>query len=212
MLVEEIFKKAVSGYHAVNVSPIKEAVWEEVNSCIFENSGIEIYSKSDGSHISGCDIVCSLGRISNKSSKYNNKDMFNISSYRLTSTCTDKNPNCSDSINSEITRRNNFDYYSIICRKENIDSIVYDWIILPSDHKTVSHQQRKWLPVFGKRGNKSGEQVGWYNNNMSIKFSMSSQLWISINKKDIKDYIIASTTLVKKLPYNYIQINDMLNL
>ena len=64
------FKKCVKGYHLINSSSINETIWEDINAIIFSSSGIDIYSKSDGSHSSGMDINSSLGRISNKSAKY----------------------------------------------------------------------------------------------------------------------------------------------
>ena len=85
------FKKCVKGYHLINSSSINETIWEDINAIIFSSSGIDIYSKSDGSHSSGMDINSSLGRISNKSAKYaNNKKSIDISSYRLTTVCSEK--------------------------------------------------------------------------------------------------------------------------
>ena len=109
------FKKCIQGYHFVNTSPINETIWEDINAIIFVSSGINIYSKSDGSHSSGMDIHCSLGRISNKSAKYsNNKTYIDISSYRLTTICNEKNCGTPIDFITEINRRKNFDYYSFI--------------------------------------------------------------------------------------------------
>ena len=71
-IIDDNFKKCVKGYHLVNSSPINETVWEDINELVFSSSKIEVYSKSDGSHSSGMDIDCSLGKISNKSTKYSN--------------------------------------------------------------------------------------------------------------------------------------------
>ena len=94
-LINVNFEKCVKGYHLINSSPINETIWEDINAIIFSSLGIDIYSKSDGSHSSGMDINCSLGRISNKSAKYsNNKKSIDISSYRLTTVCSEKNVEC----------------------------------------------------------------------------------------------------------------------
>jgi hypothetical protein len=67
VLFGDNFKKGITGYHYINSTPVNETVWEDINSLIFSKSNIEIYSKSDGSHLSGMDIHSSFGRISNKS-------------------------------------------------------------------------------------------------------------------------------------------------
>ena len=91
-LINVNFEKCVKGYHLINSSPINETIWEDINATILSSLRINIYSKSDGSHSSGMDINCSLGRISNKSAKYsNNKKSIDISSYRLTTVCSEKN-------------------------------------------------------------------------------------------------------------------------
>jgi Ser-tRNA(Ala) deacylase AlaX len=65
------------------------------------------------------DINCSLGRISNKSAKYsNNKKSIDISSYRLTTVCSEKKCGTPTEIIEEINKRKNFDYYSFIVRDE----------------------------------------------------------------------------------------------
>jgi hypothetical protein len=50
--IDDNFKKCVFGYHLINSSPINETVWEDINSLVFSSSGIEVYKKSDGSHLS----------------------------------------------------------------------------------------------------------------------------------------------------------------
>ena len=47
---------------------------------------------------------------------------------------------------------------------------------------------------------------------MSIAFSMSSQLWMHIEMTDeIKKFVIASCTVLKKTKYNYIELIDKIN-
>jgi hypothetical protein len=219
-LIDANFKKCVKGYHLLNSSPINETIWEDINTLIFQSLGIEVYSKSDGSHSSGMDISSSLGNISNKSAKYAaNKKSIDISSYRLTTCCSEKVCGTPSEIIQEINRRKNFDYYSFIVRDEteNIDQITYDWLLIPSNHPTLNPETYTWSPIFGKRGKNKGAQVGWGTNEingckMTITFSMSSQLWIHIEMTDdIKKFIVATATTDKKTKYNYIDIVDKLN-
>ena len=149
------FKKAVTGYHYINSNPINETTWEDLNSLIFLKSNIEIYSKSDGSHLSGMDIHSSFGRISNKSSKYScNKRKFYISSYRLTTVCSEKMCGDISCIIDEINKRKNFDYYSFIIRDENCDNkiIHYDWLMIKAEHYLLDPSSYTWEPTIGKRG------------------------------------------------------------
>ena len=83
-LLEENFKKCVKGYHLINSSPIIEKIWEDINANLFTSVGIDVHSKSNGSHAPGMDIQCSLGGISNKSGKYSNgKQKIDISGGQL---------------------------------------------------------------------------------------------------------------------------------
>ena len=213
------FKKCVQGYHLINSSPINETIWEDINATIFVSLGIDVYSKSDGSHSSGMDINCSLGRISNKSAKYvNNKKSIDISSYRLTTVCSEKKCGTPTEIIEEINKRKNFDYYSFILRDEsNKENISYDWLLIPSNYLILDPSSYTWEPTIGKRGKNKDTQVGWRTNEnngckMSITFSMSSQLWIHIEMtEEIKKFIIANAIVKNKPKYNYIELSDKLN-
>ena len=220
-LFDEKFNKCVIGYHLINSSPINETIWEDLNSLIFTSVGINVFSKSDGSHLSGMDIDSSIGRISNKSAKYApNKRSIDISSYRLTTVCSEKNCGVPSDIIQEINSRKNFEYYSFIIRDESAsatDNIIgYDWLLIPSNYLVLDPASYSWQPSIGKRGKNKDSQVGWTTNEingckMSITFSMSSQLWIHITMtEDIKKFIVASTTVSNKPKYNYIQLPDML--
>jgi len=217
-LIQEKFKKCITGYHLLNASPINETMWEDLNSLIFSSVGIEVYSKSDGSHLSGMDIDCSLGKISNKSAKYaTNQKSIDISSYRLTTVCSEKMCGTPSDIITEINRRKNFDYYSFIVRDEsNKETIQYDWFFIPSNYIGLDPSSYTWEPAMGKRGKKIDTQIGWKTNEvggcrMSITFSMSSQLWIHLEMtEDIKKYILATTQVTKKPLYNYIDLVDKL--
>jgi hypothetical protein len=214
-LIQTHFQKCVKGYHLINSSVINETIWEDINVLVFASLGIEIVSKSDGSHLSGMDINCSLGRISNKSAKYNN-GCIDISSYRLTNVCSDKNVGTVKDILQEINKRKNFDYYSFIVREEKRGLIHYDWYLIPSDYTPLNPSSYTWKPTIGKRGKGVGAQVGWNTDEidgckMSISFSMSSQLWIHLKVTDaLKQFIIASTEVSNQPKYNYMQIADLL--
>ena len=215
------FNKCVHGYHLVNVSSINETVWEDINALVFTSVGIEVFSKSDGSHSPGMDIQSSIGGLSNKSAKYSkNNKSFDISSYRLTTVCDGKNCGTPAAIIEEINSRKNFTYYSFMVRDElSVEgSITYDWILIPSDHPLLNPALYTWEPTVGKRGKGKDVQVGWNTNvvngcSMKISFSMSSQLWMHIEMtEELKKYVIASSTVSNKPTFNYIQLFDKENL
>lgn len=215
--MNENFGKCIKGYHLINMSPINETVWEEINALIFVQSGIEVHSKSEGGHLSGMDISSSMGNISNKSAKYSrNRASIDISSYRLTTVCSEKNCGNVQSIVDEINKRKNFDYYSLIIRDETTcnQSIHYDWLLVPSDYNVLDPAEYEWVPTIGKRGKNKDMQVGWHTNEingckMSITFSMSSQLWVHIDMTgEIKKYIIASAKADQVPKYNYMQLYE----
>jgi hypothetical protein len=218
-VINSNFNKCVEGYHLINSSAINETIWEDINATVFSVSGIEIYSKSDGSHLSGMDINCSLGGISNKSAKYsNNKKSIDISSYRLTTVCSEKKCGTPIEIIEEINKRKNFDYYSFIVRDETDSNLIhYDWLLIPSNYLVLDPTSYNWEPTIGKRGKNKDTQVGWHTNEingckMSITFSMSSQLWIHIEMtEEIKKFIIASAVGEKRSKYNYIDLLNKLN-
>jgi hypothetical protein len=216
-VIKANFIKCVTGYHLCNSSPINETIWEDLNSIVFSSVGIEVYSQSDGSHLSGMDINCSLGGISNKSAKYaSNRKSIDISSYRLTTVCSEKTCGIPSEIVQEINKRKNFTYYSFIVRDETSDSVSYDWLLIPSNYICLDPASYTWVPTIGKRGKNKDAQVGWNTNEingckMSITFSMSSQLWIHIEMtEEIKQFIIASATVSNKPKYNYIELVDKL--
>jgi hypothetical protein len=218
-LLEENFKKCVKGYHLINSSPIIEKIWEDINANLFTSVGIDVHSKSNGSHAPGMDIQCSLGGISNKSGKYSNgKQKIDISSYRLTTVCNSKKYGTPEEIIQEINKRKNFDYYSFIIRDESYenDLISYDWLLIPSNYLVLDPSSYTWEPMIGKRGKNKDEQIGWTTNEingckMGITFSMSSQLWIHINMtEEFKKFIIATTVVTNKPCFTYIEIVDKL--
>ena len=202
----ENFTKAVKGYHLLNDTPIKEARWEDVNATILEASGFPVVSQN-GSHVSGADLTCSFGSLSNKSMKYSNG--FDMSSYRLTSVTSAGSYGTAEEIIAEIQKRKNFQYYSMIIRKE-LETIDYDWYLIPADHPTLDPASYQWLPMMGKTGKNKDKVIGWETNSlngpyMTITFSMSSQLWVHIANVDLEEYKMGSASSVPR-KYNYIQL------
>lgn len=215
------FNKCVKGYHLINASPINETIWETINSEILEKSGCKVLNISNGSHTSGRDIICDLGGLSNKSAKYdkskkNPKSKFSISSFRLTTVCSDKDCGNIEKIINEINSKKNYDYYSLMVRNENKDEIEYDWYLIPSDHPSFNPESYKWSPMYGQIGKKKDEQIGWKTNEvngskMSISFVLSSQLWLSIAvTDDLRKFIISSCKVNTTKPlFNYSEIYEM---
>lgn len=210
------FVKCVNGYHLINDDPIKETPWEDINAQILVASGCTIDSQSNGSHKSGADISCSIGALSNKSTQYDTGNgSFKLSSYRLSSVCSDKMPGKIDDIIAEINRRKNFKYYSIIVREDLEKEIRYDWYLLPSACPQLDPASYNWAPKYGKLGKNKGAITGWATDtiegsSMSITFSMSSQLWLDIVITDhMKKFIIASAKVTKGRKLNYMQLYDM---
>ncbi len=212
------FNKCVKGYHLINDDPIKETPWEDINAIILNTSGCSVNSQSKGSHKPGGDLACSLGGFSNKSTQYDlgNKS-FKISSYRLTTVCSDKTPGNIEEIITEINRRKDFNFYSIIVREDTNKEILYDWFLIPSDFPSLNPTSYKWHPKAGKIGKNKGAITGWETDtlngsSMSITFSMSSQLWIDINiTEEMKKFMISSCKINRGRKYNYIELYEKHN-
>lgn len=210
------FPKCVAGYHMLNTAPIKEGVWEEINTQIFSATGCAVTSTASGGHASGADIVCALGSLSNKSVQYADAagSRFEISSYRLTTVCSDAKPGDPAAIIAEIKRRDNFDYYSIIAR--NKAGTAYDWYLIPKSVAALDAGAYTWEPMLGSRGANAGKQVGWRTNtidgcSMTITFSMSSQLWIKCGSLDaFKPYVVASAPVPVCKKMTYIELAELL--
>ncbi len=209
------FSKCVKGYHLVNDDPIKESPWEDINAIVLNASGCSVNSKSNGSHQSGGDLSCSLGEFSNKSTQYESGNKsFKISSYRLTTVCSDKTPGNIEDIIAEINIRKNFTFYSIIVRQDTETHILYEWYLIPSDFPALNPASYKWHAKLGKKGKNKDAITGWETNelngsSMSITFSMSSQLWIHLSiTDDMKKFIIGSCCVNRGRKYNYIQLYE----
>ena len=203
--VSQKFQKEVQGYHLLCEAPVKEALWEEINknvaSCV-----CNVTDQAKGNHASGVDMQFDNCGISMKSAKLD-KTKISISSYRLTTVCSDKNPGEPVEILKEINNRDSsFQYYSILLRQELKDDILqYHWCFIPKSSPLFKIVETDFKPKIGKTGKNKGTQVGWETKYMSISFSMSSQLWIHFTFDDIKQYIISSITVDnsnKKLSYS----------
>jgi len=209
------FAKCVRGYHLLNDDPIKETPWEDINAIVLAASGCPVVAASHGSHKPGSDLTSSLGGFSNKSTQYG-KGSFSISSYRLTTVCSDKDPGSPAAILAEIGRRKDFDYYSIIVRSQTKGSseISYDWYLVPSDHPAVNPAAYTWKPKIGVRGRNKGAVVGWETDvragsSMSITFSMSSQLWMDVAvTEELKTFIVGSCKVSGGRKYTYIHLAE----
>ena len=157
-----------------------------------------ICDQANGNHFSGKDNKIDNWNISNKSVKID-KGKVSISSYRLTTVCSNSNLGNIQDILNEINKRDkSYDYYSMIAR-ESGEKIVYKWYIIPKNFKLVNPNKQNWVPKFGKQGPKKGLQNGWKSENMEIVYSMSSQLWIYINIEDIEKYKIHEIIVDKKI-------------
>ena len=199
----------------MNDAPIKETTWEDINAQVLSASGCIINSQSNGSHKPGADLSCSLGAFSNKSTQYETgNNSFEVSSYRLTTVCSDKTPGKIENIIAQINSKKNFKFYSIIVRDEKDNEIQYDWYLIPSDYPQFNPSLYKWTPKIGKQGKNKGSMIGWETDtidgsNMDITFSMSSQLWVYIAiTEEIKKCLIASCKVNKGRKLNYIKLYD----
>jgi len=209
------FIKCVKGYHLINDDPIKETPWEDINAIILNASGCTVNSQSNGSHMSGGDLSCSLGGFSNKSTQYDiGNNSFRISSYRLTTVCSDKTPGKIEEIITEINSRKNFAFYSIIVRNDTDKQLLYDWYLIPSDFPVLNPASYTWHPKVGKIGKNKGAKTGWETDllngsRMSITFSMSSQLWIDVTiTEEMKQFIVGSCCVTRGRKYNYIELYE----
>ena len=209
------FAKCVKGYHLINDDPIKETPWEDINAIVLNASGCDVNTQSNGSHKPGADLHCSLGGFSNKSTQYEKcNSFFQISSYRLTTVCSEKTPGDAPDIIAEINNRKNFSYYSIIVREDRMHEILYDWYLIPSDFPALNPACYNWRPKIGKRGKNKDAITGWETDqqngsSMSITFSMSSQLWMNVAiTEELKGFIVGSCIVNRGRKYNYIQLYE----
>ena len=208
--LNQTFYKVIKGYHMINKAPIKESVWEEINCDIVRDLCI-ITDEANGSHAPGKDNSFDDIGYSNKSAKTDGNNI-SISSYRLTSVCSDSDNGSSEDIVKEIEKRDeSFQYYSILVRNEKKNEIIeYMWYIIPKDYYIFKIDKLKQKT--GKKGKKKNKIVGWESEYCDITFSMSSQLWYNFNITDIEKYKVCATEIDNsKSKINYSQIFDSFN-
>ena len=202
-IIKSRFENEISGFHILHSTPIKENVWEELNRNIVEGICSVHYNKI-GNHVSGKDNTFDMWTISNKTAKIQ-KNMVNISSYRLTNTCSEKRIACEKDIINEVEKRDeSFDYYSILIRKEDNTTITYSWYIIPKSYYVFKIQSGSLKPKYGKRNHNKDTIIGWESKFCNIVFSMSSQLWYKFDIELIEKYKIHSVKIVNnntKLKY-----------
>jgi hypothetical protein len=184
------FADSLRGYHLINTDPVKEHIWEAINTEILEAASLKV-DRRPGSHKSGKDIVSDLGSFSNKTAKYKG-DILPISSYRLTKFFSAGNVQM-DSIVSEINKRKNFGYYSIIARAEDGNKITYEWYIIDANHRLLNPGSYRWEKSLGRNGIETGWKTDIVEGSfMTITHSMSSQLWIHLKPSpEMKRNIVA---------------------
>ena len=210
--VSKVFSNEFNGYHLICEAPVKEALWEEINKNIV-STFCNVSDEAKGNHKSGKDMQFDKYGISIKSSKIE-RGKISISSYRLTTICSDKNPGNPEDIVNEIKKRDSsYEYYSILAREElENNSIHYYWLLIPKNTKVFEIKLSNIRPKIGKFGKNKDNQVGWETDNSSIVFSMSSQLWFNFNFESIKKYIIADVIVDNsKKKKTYSEIFNILN-
>ena len=211
------FVDNIKGFHLLNKTPIKEAVWEDLNVDIVKHK-CSVTDFANGNHKSGKDNRFNNWNISNKTCKIDDNDKINISSYRLTRVCNHNNFGEKDNIIKEIDKRDSsFDYYSILGRKEfysnnNLDYIKYYWFIIPKDYYVFNIKKNNMKLKKGKITRNKGKTVGWEGTYFDITFSMSSQLWFHFHLDDIKKFIIATVDVqINKSVLTYSEIYNLRN-
>ena len=217
--LSEDLKKQIYGFHIINNSPIIGLTWERINYNIFKNSDIEIHEITNGNHVSGIDLKTCIGDFSNKTCKeytLNKNNYLKLSSYRLSSLCNNKNLGDINKILYEIKKRNDsFNYYSVLSRKEYFleDKFIlnYKWYLIPKDYYYLDPYNYDWSYNIKKETcpiTLKDNIIGYKTNNlddgnsMNISFSMSSQLWMTINTDGLGDYLISDLDIIPDSIYN----------
>ena len=208
--ISTLFAKSIHGWHRLNLGPLKESVWEEVNSSVFTKAGYKVLYESKGSHKSGCDLEFEgIGRLSNKTVLIDHLCQFVMSSYRLGKLCSFDNVGNIDEITEAIKEKSDYDFYSILARtymdqKGNVlknnktepTKIRYDMLLVPKDYPLLNPENYTWEHKYGKKV--KTKIMAWQSNvingcSMEIQFGTSSQLWITIDYKLLSQFIVAST-------------------
>lgn len=211
------FKSELSGYHAINSPPVKEAVWEQILKNVLSHK-CTISDTAEGDHVSGKDMIANGCGLSAKTTKMKNKKSLRVSSYRLTTVCSDSNPGVPMDILEEIQKRDSsFEFYALLNRLEYTsiggeNMIHYKMYLIPRNASFFDVSETDFKPIVGKKGKKKDTQIGWSAKNFSISFPMSSQLWISLDIDDITPYMICECTINNSLSkMSYTDVAQMMN-
>lgn len=204
-----MFEKTIKGWHTMNRFPIKEKSWEDINAQVIEIIG-KIEGLDAGSHLSGKDMKYLHWGLSNKTIKSEDSKIA-ISSYRLTKVCKSGNPGDIINILEEINNRSsNYDFYSLLLRDNDEGKICYEWYIIPKNFFILNPNLAEWRHMEGKISRNRNEITGWEgtinnNNVFKIQFSMSSQFWITFDKKKVSRFLITKididTNEIPRLSY-----------
>jgi hypothetical protein len=196
---EKTFQKTVRGYHLLNKAPIKEIVWENLFARISQIEGAETEHKA-GNHLPGSDVKIqdidtdNMTSFSCKSCKIE-RNYMKVSSYRMTKCNT-----IDDFIDEIDVKRANYNFYSLLARKENkknneIVSIDYYLYIIPA--KLIKASTLQWRIQTNKHTQKITSWVTERKNgvSMSIQKSMSNQLWIELSLDFFAPYLVHSQSV-----------------
>jgi len=202
----------IKGYHVINEAPIKEAVWENILTQALKRSAIP-FTWNCGGHQSGADVVIndSVG-ISCKSCK-DSKTHLKISSYRMT-----KCNSPADFVQCIDHDRANFAFYGIITRAEDPEHTTYAIYMIPSE--LVKAGDLEWTEVMNRNKTAVNKTAvtEWKSNTvdgvqMSVKKSMSNQLWITLTKERFREYCIVQDISVPRHKHiDYASIVSILDL
>lgn len=107
--------------------------------------------------------------------------------------------------------RANFKYYSIISRYEINSKIIYNIYLIPS--QLIKAGDKKWSIKY-KKNSGNTKITEWFTEykdgiKLSIKSSMSNQLWITIDKEYFSKFcIISNIEINNKKVTNYCELYD----
>lgn len=205
--LSNVLVKTIKGYHLINTSPIKEAVWETILCSALDSIGAK-YEYSNGSHQSGVDIVLDTGSISCKSCK-ETRTSLSLSSYRMTTCKT-----IEEFVKEIDVVRANFSHYALISRIEAIDDITYNIYLIPSS--LIKAGDKQWT-IKHKRVDvntiSQWDTIKTDGVQFSIKAAMSNQLWINLDKDIFKTYLLCRTIVVpRKKMIDYCSLFDRLSI
>jgi len=184
-------QKSIIAYQTLTRMPVKEANWEYVLHQAAERSKLPVLW-TPGSHKSGADIEIDGKSYSCKTTRTASKTKhINISSYRLTRHASGTDPMKFIREIDEV--RANYEHYALLVRTTSASSPLevsqYHVYRIPST-KLKAHKL-EW------QRSEQGDWIGHgYEFSMTIKKSMSYQLWLQVSK----DFIVNDIELEVRMP------------